>query len=180
MEGKLIFSPVNTVDPANTAGYERMLEEIASGTALGEAAIRHNKRIIMEAMKRLGITQAVVTYDGEGDSGGIEDVQIEGGEGAADETLVLVRVISRYRFSDDHSMTRITEIFEGSESNFEDVISEFADDLIDHAGHGGYENNEGGYGEVTIVAPDDDDPEGLITVDHNDRIITTQNTVSTF
>ena len=180
MEEKLIFSPIETVDPADTAGYERILEEIASGTAPGEAAIRHNKRVIMEAMKRLGITQAVVTYDGEGDSGGIEDVQIEGGEDAADETLRLVRVVGSYRFDNDCGAEYITQLFEGLESDFEDAISGFADDLIDHAGHGGYENNEGGYGEVTIVAPDDDNPEGLITVDHNDRIITTENTTSTF
>ena len=172
MEGKLIFSPVNTVDPANTAGYERMLEEIASGTKLGDAAVRHNKRVVMEAMKRLGVTKVVVTYCGGGDSGGIEDVQIEGGEGAADETLRLVRVVHSYYLDE-------TQIFDGLERDFKDAISEFAEDLIDHAGHG-YEEDEGGYGEVTIVAPDDDNPEGLITVDHNDRIITTKNTVSTF
>ncbi len=175
MERKLIFSPIKTVDPADAAGYERMLEEIASGTAPNTAAIRHNKRVIMEAMKRLGITHAVVTYDGEGDSGGIEDLQIEGGEDAADETLVLVLICCFL-----HDEVLVSETWEGDQRDFNDAISEFADGLIDHAGHRGYENNEGGYGEVTIVAPDDDNPEGLITVDHHDRIITTENTISTF
>ena len=84
----------------------------------------------------------------------------------------MVRVVHSYYLDE-------TQIFDGLERDFKDAISEFAEDLIDHAGHG-YEEDEGGYGEVTIVAPDDDNPEGLITVDHNDRIITTKNTVSTF
>ena len=57
-------------------------------------------------------------------------------------------------------------------TSLSDALDDFAWTIL-QAWHGGFENNEGGYGAITIDATN-----GTVTIDHNDRVIDVDNTVT--
>jgi hypothetical protein len=53
-----------------------------------------------------------------------------------------------------------------TDSSVEDAISEFTDELINKHGHAGYENNDGGGGELIISVES-----GNVELNHYDNIV---------
>jgi hypothetical protein len=93
----------------------------------------------------------VAAYDGEGDSGQINDITAT----AADESEVSLEGLPC-----------------GPDTLLADELDDFAWQCLG-AYHGGFENNDGGYGDVTI-----DVTEGKVYIDHNDRFVDVTNTTS--
>ena len=119
-----------------------------------------NKASLLTALAAAGITQVAVTFDGYGDSGQIENVEVKAGEALVDLPDVSVEIARAEYFSED--VDRRTEPLREA---IESVCY-----LILETRHGGWENNEGAYGEFLFdVAADS------ITLDFNYRIETTEN-----
>lgn len=79
------------------------------------------KNALLNELSRHGIVSAVIEYDGEGDSGQIEGLAAFG---ASDQLIALARPLH-------------------------DQIEEFAWEVL-AAHHDGFENNDGGYGDIAI------------------------------
>jgi hypothetical protein len=119
-------------------------------------ALREAKAPIIVALKELGVHSVTITYDGEGDSGQIEDISAH----TADNAEINLNVA--YVGPDNDARF----------STLRDAIDELAWQCLD-AFHEGFENNEGGCGDITINVQT-----GLIRVDHGDRVINLDKTVT--
>ncbi len=115
-----------------------------------------NKAVVFDALASAGIVQVVVVFDGCGDSGQIEstDAQDAAGEVALPDVAVEIASPSYADDSIDHHTLPLAE-----------AIETMAYDLLSST-HGGWENNDGAYGEFTF-----DVATRVILLDHNDRYV---------
>ncbi len=124
-----------------------------------------NKTVLFDALVAAGVTQVIVTFDGYGDSGQIEDISaLAGGESVdlPEAQIIIARVI-----------WGVDEIAESTMS-VEEAIEQLAYDFLAET-HGGWENNDGAYGEFTF-----DVAEWEITLDYNERYTATESYEHTF
>jgi len=99
-----------------------------------------NKAIVFDALAAAGITHAVIGFDGEGDSG-----QIEGGSAFIDDMTVefpAVTVTLNYAQSADEPV-RTHEV------SLRAAVEQLCYGYLEQE-HGGWENNDGGFGEFTF------------------------------
>ncbi|MDO5704282.1 MAG: hypothetical protein Q4G49_04310 [Paracoccus sp. (in: a-proteobacteria)] len=99
-----------------------------------------NKQVLFDALAAAGVTQVVVTFDGYGDSGQIENIEVLCGEAncslpEAEITLTL----AGWRGGETK-----TEVL-----SLEDAIEHLVYDFLNQT-HSGWENNDGAYGEFTF------------------------------
>lgn len=117
------------------------------------------KADLLRRLKRLRIAEVEIAYNGEGDDGQIEDVLAFDKRGKAVSLDAKVRLAL---YGEIKPKLR----------TLQDVLNDFAW-LVLHEYHGGYENNEGGFGTIVI-----DVAQQRICIDHNDRIVDVCNTVT--
>lgn len=110
------------------------------------------------ALKAARIRFVNVHYDGEGDSGQINEFLALD----QDDKGVDLRAPHPIIVPDDHQ----------PKTSLADLVEDFCWIALSLY-HDGFENNDGGYGTMTI-----DVTEGRITLDHNDRFIDVNRTVS--
>jgi len=121
------------------------VEEKPASVPTNKAEIRaSNLRRIMDAMVTLSITSITVDYSGGGDSGGVDEVHIHG-DVPEDFDLEVWEMRSFY------SNTIRDWIVQPqiARRSLKDAAEHLADLLIDSY-HGGFEDNDGGKGEVTF------------------------------
>ena len=111
--------------------------------------LRDAKAPILKALASLGVAKVVIAYDGEGDSGQVNDIT------ATTDKDAEVSLDAPYL-----------------ETTLHEALDDLAWDCLT-AYHVGFENNEGGEGDITINVAD-----GVITIDHNDRIVQLSNTTT--
>jgi hypothetical protein len=118
------------------------------------------KRVILKVLRARAIATVTIAYDGEGDTGQIGDIL------ACDAKQQPVDIEGPVRLP----------LYPGIPAREYDslraALDDFAWDLLAHF-HAGFEDNDGGYGTITI-----DVPGRLIKLDHDDRIIDTINTLT--
>jgi hypothetical protein len=124
------------------------------------AALRPaNKAAIFAALAGSGVASVAVTFDGYGDSGQIESIDARDTAGAVlvlpDQTIEIVAIIWARKAPGPQSMT----LTEAIEHLVYDALSET---------HGGWENNEGAYGEFVFDVPAQE-----IRLDYNERVTLT-------
>ena len=119
-----------------------------------------NKVNLFAALAAAGITHVCVAFNGYGDSGQVEHVTVKSGE--ADATLPATHVEIASTSFGSETITRAS-------TPLADAIESFCYDLIE-SHHGGWENNEGAYGDVTFDVVAD-----RIVFDFNYRIETSEN-----
>lgn len=97
-----------------------------------------NKALAIEALRGAGVTRVTVDFSGSGDSGQLDGIDVEGTEpfGPVDVTL---RSTSMHPGS---HVDRLTEV--------DELITDLAFQVIDAAGHSGWENNDGASGTITF------------------------------
>ena len=117
--------------------YHRHDEALAKANALNKAAV-------FEALAAAGIRTVTVHFNGEGDSGQIEDVAAYSKEGAAQipETPIAL-----------HSVQWGSPGLASSERPLSEAVEVLCYDYLSQE-HGGWENNDGGYGEFTFHVED--------------------------
>jgi hypothetical protein len=124
-----------------------------------------NKAALFDALSPYSITHVVVTFDGCGDSGQIEDISAKAGDKDAALPSTNIEIARASWGSPD--IVR-------SNHSVSDAIQELAYELLRQI-HAGWENNEGAYGEFTF-----DVAERTITLDYNQRIETSEYTQHVF
>lgn len=111
--------------------------------AAREAALRPASRDrLFDALTTASITHVTVTFDGEGDSGQIESIAAWKGELAADFPVVEIPYAA---LTWDNPEVEIRSL------SLADVAEQLAYDFLSDT-HGGWENNDGAYGEFCFDA----------------------------
>ncbi len=108
-----------------------------------------------------GVTQLDVTYDGEGDSGQIQEVNAYAAPRDDPDRALLTVPLERtpplsYVDEDGHIHTH---------PHLHDFVESLAWQVIEHF-HAGFENNSGGYGVISLDVRD-----GVLRLTHNDAIV---------
>jgi hypothetical protein len=144
--------PSITLNPAATASdwetkrlaHERLHAELQPG----------NKAALFDALAAAGVTLIVAAFDGYGDSGQIENVEVKAGDTVVDMPGGEIEIATAVwdQAEPDRSMASIR-----------DVIEVFVYDLLGQT-HDGWENSDGAYGDFTF-----DVAERTITLDYNER-----------
>lgn len=135
---------------------------MASHAAFQERAaslVAGNKQALFAALTAAGITHVTVAFDGYGDSGQIENVDAFSGE-------VLVKLpdtevmIASASWGDPGISAQTMPLF--------DAIERLAYDFLAST-HGGWENDDGAYGEFCFDAR-----AGTIQLDYNERFTSSE------
>ena len=111
--------------------------------AAREAELRPaNKDRLFDALTAAGTSHVTVTFDGEGDSGQIESIAAWAGETAVDFPAVEIPYAAITWDSTEVEMRQLS---------LEDVVEQLAYDFLSDT-RGGWENNDGAYGEFCFDA----------------------------
>ena len=115
-----------------------------------------NKTALFDALAAAGITTVIVNFDGCGDSGQIEMIEAKAGDDVIPLPTVQIEIASAAWGS--ATIDRQTR-------PLEEAIEILVYDVLNQE-HGGWENNDGAYGEYIF-----DVAERTITLDYNERHI---------
>jgi hypothetical protein len=115
------------------ATYARHKERSAKANEL-------NKTVLFDALAPAGITSIHVDFDGEGDSGQINGVSVRAGDQPAQLPGTHV-ALQQLRWGQTEPTV--------SEFALAEAIETLCYEYLEQE-HGGWENNDGGYGEFTI------------------------------
>lgn len=124
-----------------------------------------NKKALFDALEAAGITSVLVHFDGVGDSGQVEDIDAVSGDQPRDLPTGTV-VIARTHWGASEA--------EQAECSVRDAVEALAYAFLEET-HGGWENNEGAYGDFTFTVAD-----RSIVLDYNERIETSEYTQHIF
>ena len=109
----------------------------------------------------------VVSFDGYGDSGQIENVEVQGRRRSV---VAMPGAASRNR----RGPSGIKPNPRRSSVSIADAVESLAYDVLEKT-HCGWENNDGAYGDVIFDVAD-----GMITLDYNERYTASENYTHTF
>ena len=118
-----------------------------------------NKGVLLDALASAGVTHVVVTFDGYGDSGQIENVEVRSGDDAIpmpEGTIEIAQAV----WGQSEPERSIVAIATAVESLAYDVLERT---------HCGWENSDGAYGDITC-----DVAAYAITLDYNERYTATE------
>lgn len=118
-----------------------------------------NKAAVFDALAAAGIVTVTVSFDGYGDSGQIEDIGTRGAGGDVDlpSTEVALAVA---RYDEDDPERRQMPLARAIEEIAFDALADL---------HGGWENNDGAYGEFVF-----DVEKRAISLDYHERYTATK------
>lgn len=105
-----------------------------------DKASQTNKGVVFDALAAANITSVVVEFDGEGDSGQINAVTAFRGE---EQVELPVTPVTLQRASSNQTELR------SAEEPLPQAVETLCYDYLGHA-HGGWENNDGAYGEFRL------------------------------
>ncbi len=124
--------------------------------------MEQNKALLLQALKATGAVQATVSYSGSGDEGGAENVEARGADGAP---LDLGGSVSQFVEHSHYADGRWQSAVADEERPLDDALLDFAMEAV-NAHHGGWENNDGGAGEVIFDCTSDS-----VRLEHKDYYI---------
>ena len=125
------------------------------------ARFKLTKREIFSRLKELNINTVITHFDGEGDSGGIEDMVCYA-EIFDEENASILGDLTVIPF-DTHRV-----MIANVDCSLKDQLEELAYMTISRD-HGGWENNEGGYGDIYFLVPKD-----KVWIEINIRVLTSE------
>jgi hypothetical protein len=105
-----------------------------------ERANSLNKAIVFAALREAGITLVNVSFDGEGDSGQIDEIIAHNTEGVA---IFPDMKVSLYRAHSGETALATAE------TKLREAVEELCYGYLEKE-YGGWENNDGGFGEFTF------------------------------
>lgn len=124
-----------------------------------------NKAALLNALMLAGVTRVVVSFDGYGDSGQIENVEAQAGD---DPVTMPVATIQLAEAVWDQAEPKRSSV------SIAEAVESLAYDVLGRT-HCGWENNDGAYGDVIF-----DTAEETITLDYNERYTASENYTHTF
>jgi hypothetical protein len=135
--------------------FEDLMARISAQTKALAEATAINKTAVFSALAATSITHITVSFDGEGDSGQINDITARAGDDNADIPDTTVQ-------------------FDGRPYPLKEAIEHLCFDYLSQE-HGGWENNEGGQGDFTFYVA-----EQRIELDFNEFFTESTNHTHTF
>lgn len=138
----------------------RYLREEAEYRELAARLDPANKNVLFDALSTNGISQVVVTFDGYGDSGQIEDIDARAG----DDKIDLPDLSVTLTLAQSGSTEPITKAMSLAEA-----IESMAYDFLERT-HAGWEINDGADGEFVF-----DVASRTVTLDYNERYSASNN-----
>jgi hypothetical protein len=129
--------------------------------ALSASLHAANKKVLFDALEAAGITSVFVSFDGSGDSGQIEDIGAAS-DGQPRDLPADTIVIGRAYWGRSEPDKMECSVYTAVETLTYDFLEET---------HGGWENNEGAYGDFTFTVAD-----RSIILDYNERIEISEHT----
>lgn len=148
------------IDPTSWLVQDREFQQLC------ESIRPENKATLFDALAQAGIATVLVKFDGYGDSGQIEDTSVHAGPDIAINLPEGCIEIARVQWG-SREISRQT-------LSVKDAIEHLVYDLLEQT-HGGWENNEGAYGDFLFNVA-----ERTITLDYNERIETSEYTQHVF
>ena len=100
-----------------------------------------NKATVFDALATAGINTVIVTFDGEGDSGQIQDITADDSAQVPDTRIELLQTEWG------------TGKLDSAQSTLRNAIETLCYDYLSQE-HGGWENNDGAFGEFTFSVAD--------------------------
>jgi hypothetical protein len=140
---------------AKSVAHNRLHEELQP----------RNKTALFDALAAAGVTHVVVSFDGYGDSGQIENIEVKAG----DVTVAMPQTkieIARAVWDQPEP--------ERSTISIADAIEGLAYDFLEQT-HSGWEDNDGAYGDFTF-----DVTARTITLDYNERTTASEYSLHVF
>lgn len=128
--------------PPSTKDMAAIFAAHAERSAQIEALRPGNKGRLFDALTAAGITHVTVTFDGAGDSGQIESIDARAGDKAAGFPAAELPYAALTWDDPEVEMRNLS---------LEEVVEQLAYDFLSDA-HGGWENNDGAYGEFCFDA----------------------------
>lgn len=119
-----------------------------------------NKAAVFDALATAGVTHVLVSFDGYGDSGQIEHIEFKAGDAVVAAPQAQIE-IARTRWGQDEAERAATSMADAIEHLIYDILN---------AAYGGWEDNEGSFGEFMF-----DVAARTITLDYNERYIDSAN-----
>lgn len=148
---------------AQQANRERLYRDVG----------KHNRNVVLECLRSLGVTRSVINFDGGGDDGQIQHVECDGL--IKDINKVDVDVVLNTIREDFHEGQWAEHIAETRPRTLNDLLCNFAYELLSSTGYD-WVNNEGGYGEF-IIDPfemNEEGEQGVIHLDLSLRVTTSE------
>ena len=127
-------------------------------------AVRANRQPLLTALAALAITQLVVRYEGGGDSGDVSELEIfpESLAQANIANTLKVEQLTYHCLAGDYQDGEYHYFLQEQQSSIDSALRDFVLTWVD-AHHGGWENNDGGSGTVTINVS-----EGTFRLEHTE------------
>ena len=127
-------------------------------------AVRANRQPLLTALAALAITQLVVRYEGGGDSGDVSELEIfpETLAQANIANTLKVEQVTYHCLAGDYQDGEYRYFLQEQQSSIDSALRDFTLTWVD-AHHGGWENNDGGSGTVTINVT-----EGTFRLEHSE------------
>jgi len=157
--------PTNPANPATPlvvlpVTMADIMAEIAAENATRANLRPSNKAAVFSALAGAGIATVTVIFDGCGDSGQIESIEARDASGAdvplPEVTIAIVAIVWGQSSPEPRSMS------------VEQAIEHLVYDALTET-HGGWENNDGAFGEFVF-----DVPALEIRLDYNERITSSE------
>ena len=114
-------------------------------------AVRANRQPLLTALAALAITQLVVRYEGGGDSGDVSELEIfpETLTQANITNTLKVEQLTYHCLAGEYQDGEYRYFLQEQQSSIDSALRDFTLTWVD-AHHGGWENNDGGSGTMTI------------------------------
>ena len=107
--------------------------------------LQRNLKAIGAALAEVGATSATITYSGRNDSGDINDITVNPSGAAPGNVTYEEDSVAYVNGKREQGIRPIT-------ADFQSALGDVVWDAIQEAGRNGFENNEGGDGELTVYA----------------------------
>ena len=128
--------------PPSSIDFATIFAAQVEHSARADALRPINRDRLFDGLTAADITHVTVTFDGEGDSGQIESIGAWTGEQAVDFPAVEILYAA---LTWDNPEVELRQL------SLEDVVEQLAYDFLADT-HGGWENNDGAYGEFCFDA----------------------------
>ncbi|HNN30173.1 MAG TPA: hypothetical protein PKL36_14110 [Agitococcus sp.] len=127
-------------------------------------AVRANRQPLLTALAALAITQLVVRYEGGGDSGDVSELEIfpETLAQANIANTLKVEQVTYHCLAGEYQDGEYRYFLQEQQSSIDSALRDFTLTWVD-AHHGGWENNDGGSGTMTINVT-----EGTFRLEHSE------------
>jgi hypothetical protein len=150
--------PQSTPEPAaDGAAFDQKQHEYMRSAEETRSA---NKAVLFNALAAAGIETVTVLFDGYGDSGQIERIDVEPGEGTILLPSDRIEIARRIWESPEIERQALT---------VQEAVETLVYDFLRQT-HGGWEINDGAYGEFTFDVAD-----RTIRLDYNERYTSSEN-----